>query len=130
MQDTKLSKNFTLEELACKGEDCCGGSSPFDGQSRLVAALQQLRDAIGRPLRITSGFRCVRHNGEIGGKMNSQHTRGGAVDVVPPPGMSVGQLAEAAETVAAFRRGGIGQYWAKGFVHVDVREDGPKRWAQ
>lgn len=43
-------------------------------------------------VQITSGFRTVEHNAEIGGAPGSLHTRGQAVDVVLPKGMTAEQL--------------------------------------
>ena len=53
-----LSKNFNRSEFACKGKNCCGHSAAVHPD--LVDALQALRDRIGKPLSITSGFRCNR----------------------------------------------------------------------
>ena len=48
---------------------------------RLVATtLDPLRDALGRPIRVTSGFRSVELNRAVDGAAQSQHTRGEAVD--------------------------------------------------
>lgn len=71
-----LSKNFSRKEFACK---CCGEAevSPF-----LVEQLQRLRDYTGEPVKITSGFRCAKHNAAVGGAINSQHLKGLAADIV------------------------------------------------
>ena len=74
-----LSKNFNRSEFACKGENCCGHSAPVHPD--LIEALQALRDRIGKPLSITSGFRCNRHNKAVGGAEQSFHTLGMAADV-------------------------------------------------
>ena len=46
--------------------------------------LQPLRDKIKRPMIITSGFRCPKVNFLAGGKANSQHSKGQAVDFYIP----------------------------------------------
>ena len=119
-----LSRNFDRSEFACKGEDCCGHSAPVHPD--LIESLQALRDRIGRPLSITSGFRCNRHNQTIGGEDHSFHTLGMAVDVVNPEGISPEQLATLAEGIDLFREGGIGIY--PSWVHLDVRKNGKARW--
>lgn len=45
--------------------------------------LQPLRDAIGKPLRISSGYRCTQLNAHprVGGSATSQHVTGEAADV-------------------------------------------------
>ena len=112
-----LTKNFSRSEFACRGENCCGNSAPID--SRLIEALQLLRDAINVPLVVTSGFRCRTHNAVIGGVTMSLHTIGQAADLLPPDGMSAEELAIAAGRIEAFASGGIGVYPT--FIHVDVR---------
>ena len=39
-----LSRNFDRSEFACRGDNCCGHSSPIDPD--LIAALQLLREPI------------------------------------------------------------------------------------
>jgi uncharacterized protein YcbK (DUF882 family) len=119
-----LSKDFSRSEFVCKGTDCCDGSAPV--HPALVTGLQELRDKVGGPLAISSGFRCRRHNAAIGGAQDSQHTLGMAADVRVPEGWTAERLAALAETVAVFRDGGIGIYPT--WVHVDVRTTGPARW--
>ena len=124
MLDEFLRPHFRRREFACKGGDnCCGGAAPVD--DRLVTGLQILRSIVNRPITITSGFRCVKHNASIGGSERSQHTLGKAADI-RCAGFTSEELAEAAERVDEFRDGGIGIY--QSFVHVDVRTDGQARW--
>lgn len=87
---------------------------------KLARALQELRDLIDKPIRITSGYRCTAHNAAVGGVSDSQHTQGLAADVTVQ-GMTPDQIAAAAARVAAFRQGGIGVYPEQGFTHLDVR---------
>lgn len=42
--------------------------------------LQPIRDKIGKPMIITSGYRCPQVNKLVGGAANSQHTKGQAAD--------------------------------------------------
>ena len=119
-----LSRNFDRSEFACRGDNCCGHSAPIDPD--LIAALQLLRDRIARPLTITSGFRCNRHNAAVGGADNSLHTLGMAADVIPPESISPEQMAAIAEEIDRFKNGGIGIY--PKWVHLDVRKNGKARW--
>lgn len=49
---------------------------------RLVEqVLDPLREAWGRPLRVTSGYRCPELNQAVGGVPHSQHTMGEAADI-------------------------------------------------
>ncbi len=122
-----LTRNFSRHEFACKGKQCCGHSAPV--LPELALGLQELRDRAGVPLVISSGFRCRTHNKAVSGTLESQHCLGTAADVVCPEGFTPKRLAQLAESIPAFRDGGIGVYPEEGFVHVDVR--GTKaRWGR
>ena len=76
---TKLTKNFRY------GEFWCNGIEPpvrYRGNiQKLADELQKLRDIVKRPIVITSGYRTVKHNKNIGGAKNSQHLYGKAADI-------------------------------------------------
>lgn len=113
-QNKQLTKNFNEREFACKH---CGQISIAQ---ELVQKLQQLRDQLGKPVTVTSGYRCPVHNRNVGGASQSRHMQGQAADIVVP-GVSPAQVARAAERVGF---GGVGRY--NTFTHVDV---GPaRRW--
>lgn len=111
----KLAPNFFDDEFKCK---CCGKLPPRGMKTLLIVLLQRLRDAVGKPLIINSGYRCPKHNKEVGGATHSQHVLGTAADVKVPPGLTVPQLAQIAAEVGF---DGIGRYIRQGFIHVDVR---------
>lgn len=48
---------------------------------KLMNAYQKLRIAFGKPLKINSGYRCQKHNIDEGGKPNSWHQLGHAIDI-------------------------------------------------
>ena len=56
-----------------------------DEEERLRAlvenTLDPLREAYGKPITVTSGFRCEQLNRAVGGAKNSQHMRGEAADI-------------------------------------------------
>lgn len=114
-----LSKNFSHKEFAC--HDGCGFDDP---DSRLVEALQRLRDMIGSPLIVVSGCRCAHHNAEVGGAGGSQHLLGKAADIKSST-LTPLELKSYAVQIPAFRDGGIGLYQT--WLHVDVRR-GAARW--
>ena len=87
----------------------------------LVRKLQQLRDRIGKPISITSGYRCPAHNRAVGGATQSQHLTGKAADITVK-GMAPAVVADHAEAVGF---GGIGRYAT--FTHVDTRSE-KARW--
>lgn len=108
-----LSRNFNRSEFACK---CGCGFNAVD--ENLVAALQGLRDSVGRPVGILSGLRCEKHNKNIGGAQGSMHVLGKAADIAVP-GMSPRELYRACEAIPVFLRGGVGIGFGR--FHVDVR---------
>lgn len=48
----------------------------------LITLLQQVRDGFGFPMKVTSGYRCPKHNKAVGGSDNSDHMQGKAVDIL------------------------------------------------
>ncbi len=66
-----LRKDFSAREFECPCAKCSrNGVVPTD---TVLDALQGVRDALGEPLRITSGVRCVAHNAAVGGAASSRH---------------------------------------------------------
>jgi uncharacterized protein YcbK (DUF882 family) len=115
------SVHFSDSELACKH---CGQNGCTDALKR---ALDQLRDTVGKPVIVHDAFRCDQHNATVSLVAKSQHPQGTAADV-SIPGLTLQEMYEAAKKVPAFFAGGIGVYESN-FIHVDVRENGPARWA-
>lgn len=50
---------------------------------RTASAFQLLREYFGKPILVNSAFRCQQHNASIGGKVNSYHMLGAAMDIRP-----------------------------------------------
>jgi uncharacterized protein YcbK (DUF882 family) len=74
-----MTKNFKLEEFACKS----GAPMPLSVRTnveRLAKNLQVLRDELKVPMTITSGHRSPEHNKKIGGATFSRHLMGDAAD--------------------------------------------------
>jgi hypothetical protein len=115
---TKLSENFNSIEFDCKGGSCCKATI-IDPQ--LVVYLQAIRDHFGKPITITSGFRCITHNQRVGGAVGSRHTKGDAADIVVK-GVAPKEVAKFAESIGIK---GIGLYETSAdghFVHIDTRD--------
>lgn len=80
-------KNFNCNEFRCP---CCG-QPDATGLPQVRANIEALvenvldpvRERLGMPIRVNSGYRCPKHNAEVGGVPRSQHMVGEAADVVP-----------------------------------------------
>ena len=116
--NTKLSANFNSSEFDCHGSGCCSSTLVDD---KLVTYLQQIREHFGKPVNISSGYRCATHNKNIGGATNSRHSKGQAADIYIS-GVAPAEIAKYAESIGIL---GIGLYETNSdgfFVHVDTRE--------
>lgn len=125
----QLSKNFTLNEFACKCTKCQANIGGTTINMRLVNAVQAYRDLVNKPVEILSGYRCPEYNKAIGGVGHSEHTTGEAVDL-RVRGLSLKAQYEAALKIDALNKSGIGVYPSEGFIHVDVNRTKPARWAR
>jgi len=74
--DFMIAPHFSLREFECR---CCGR---VQLSTRLVLLLEELRGQWGRPVVVTSGYRCEARNRQTGGSPASFHMRGQAVDIV------------------------------------------------
>ncbi len=95
--------------------------SMLDNVKLLAKNLQVLRDEIGKPIRVISGYRSPKYNRKIGGARKSQHMTAKAADI-KIKGMTP---AEVKRTIVRLIKegkmmsGGIGLY--RTFTHYDVR---------
>jgi zinc D-Ala-D-Ala carboxypeptidase len=92
---THLSEHFTLEELTESQTAMRRGldNTPDAEQVKALTALcenvlEPLRELLGCPLVVSSGFRSAAVNRRVGGTGKSQHCRGEAADL-KPVGISV-----------------------------------------
>lgn len=109
----KLTKNFQYCEWDCK----CG-CSPTKHDTELSNKMQILRDYVGKPILLTSPYRCPSHNKRVGGGSRSFHMDGKACDFIIE-GVNVWEIGKICEAIGF---NGIGVY-DDGYVHADVRPD-------
>ena len=116
----KLEENFSLSEFKCRD----GSNVPdelMDNVCLLAKNLQVLREHVGRPVRIISGYRSPKYNRKIGGAGKSQHMVAKAADI-KIKGMTPAEVkAVIVELIkeGKMHSGGIGLYTT--FTHYDVR---------
>jgi len=72
-----VTSHFKLSEFQCP---CCHRVML---DARLLMFLDAVRKEYGKPIRVTSGYRCACHNVRVGGKLLSKHTVGAAADITP-----------------------------------------------
>ena len=85
----KLTKNFSLEEMYRSdtarrlGIDNKPQTEEVVENLRALCleVLQPLRDHLGKPVVVSSGYRCKDLNRKVGGVENSQHLKGEAADI-------------------------------------------------
>lgn len=115
--------HFKRSELECS---CCGklptetGAMTEEDYRVFLNELELLRTSYGKPMLLTSAYRCQAHNDEIGGATNSRHLVGDAIDVAVS-GADAYQLIQLA---SAYGWNGIGVAQKGGgrFIHLDRRQ--------
>lgn len=108
-----LSGHFASNEFDCKCNYPSCQITYID--SDLIHYLEEKRVEIGKPFVIQSGFRCVLHNKDVGGKPGSIHMTGKAADISILNENMV-KIAEKFEDAD-----GLGRYPGRHFIHVDKR---------
>lgn len=108
----KVGKYFKVREFASKD-----GSQVVFIDSYLVSILDILRNKVGKPVYINSGYRTPTRNKEVGGAKYSYHMRGMAADI-RVEGMTARQIANKLNAIVP-EECGIIVY--KSWVHFDVR---------
>lgn len=119
-----LSDNFRYKEFF-SGDKKLGKRSiepPTKLLNKIILMaeeLQVVRDYIGSPIIITSGYRTPAWNKRVGGVKNSYHTQGIAIDI-RVNGMQPYDLAVYVSKLTEFK--GFGINIKKNFVHIDLRD--------
>ena len=116
-----MTKNFSKSEF-----DCSDGSEMniaiYHNMVKVANQLQILRNYIGKPITINSGYRSEEYNASIkGSSKKSQHVMGRAADIFVK-GMKPLEVHTTIELLidkGDMLQGGLGLY--KGFVHYDIR---------
>ena len=115
-----LTENFSLHEFRCKD----GSDVPedlMDNVTFLAENLQKLRDRLGVPNTIISGYRSPEYNKRCGGVKRSQHLLATAADIrvanhspADVQGIVISMIKD-----DEMHQGGVGVY--PSFLHYDVR---------
>lgn len=126
----QLTPHFTLAELTASNKAKALGidnTPPEELIPRLIRTaemLERIRELLGAPVMVTSGYRCSALNKAVGSASTSDHPQGHAADFVCPGYGSAYQVAKAlAPQVSVL---GIGQLILEGvqgkqWIHVSTR---------
>jgi len=126
----QLTPHFTLAELTASNKAKALGidnTPPEELIPRLIRTaemLERIRELLGAPVMVTSGYRCSTLNKAVGSASTSDHPQGHAADFVCPGYGSAYQVAKAlAPQVSVL---GIGQLILEGvkgkqWIHVSTR---------
>lgn len=109
----KVGQHFKVKEFACKD-----GSQVVFIDDHLVSILDILRNQVGKPVHINSGYRTPTRNKDVGGAKYSYHMRGMAADI-RINGMSAKEIANKLNAIVSPDECGIIVY--KSWVHLDTR---------
>lgn len=114
---TRVLSGFEIKTFDCH----CGGAycSKTIVNTKALALLRSLVNHFqgqGKIVTVTSAYRCLIHNRNVGGVSNSRHTVGDAIDVTVN-GIGPNAIADVAVSVGF---DGVGIYQS-GFVHCDTR---------
>ena len=117
--EANLTVNFKLSEFASRG-------TPVPQKYRanvkkLAQNLQVLRNKLGAPITVISGYRTLSHNQKVNGASKSQHLLAKAADI-QVKGYTPTQVYCAIENLirqGKMLQGGLGIY--RTFVHYDIR---------
>lgn len=117
---------FTAAEFICRGITCCGGTERMDED--FVLRLDDLRKALGKPLIVTSGYRCPEHNAAVSKTgRNGPHVSGKACDIAVFGRDTYTIIRLALERditgIGVFQKGPHGRR----FLHLDTLSDAPGR---
>lgn len=102
-------KYFTINEL-CKSSVASKKKIDNTPSNEIKANLERLinevldpiREEFGKPITVTSGYRCPKLNKEVGGQPNSFHLRGCAADIIGDTNAKTKEIFEIAKRLGKF----------------------------
>ena len=118
--------DFKAIEFRCKCSRC-KREAPNRMVKHFALRVQDLRERYGKPLTLTSAWRCKYHNSEKHKTTVGQHGRGLAVDIRVTDGAMAYQIQKLAFEMG-FTGIAYGEVNGVKFVHIDDRTGIPVSW--
>ncbi len=119
----KVTANFKSTEFDCKGSGCCTETvidESFVKQLQTFREYLNVRLGEGVSININSGYRCEKHNRDIGGSSTSKHCKGRAADIIVKQNGKTVDAKRVCCLAQDFGFDGI-EYIDSGALHVDNR---------
>lgn len=111
----RINTYLEQHEVDCKcNKDICTITLVSE---RNADAFEKTRFHFGKPVFVSSGFRCIVHNKREGGKLHSDHPKGDALDIFPEDPQDLVELFEIAENYYDY----CYIDFEKGFIHCSKR---------
>lgn len=118
----ELSRSSTAEKL---GIDNTPTPEIRAKLNTLISVLDKIREQYGKPIFVTSGYRCPELNKAVGGVNSSQHVKGEAADLVGRNDDETRKIFETAKAFGQFdqllyEKNSKGDIW----VHISYKASG------
>ena len=126
-ENKQLSQHFNSKEFECPCSKCDNDTQVIS--ENLIKKLELVRNDYGKPINVSSGYRCPAHNVEVGGAVDSAHVKGLAADLIPSL-ITLDDLDSLYESCYSIFDN-IGDGRRLKFVHVDDRPpkaSGKRHW--
>lgn len=119
---------FTLDELSCRGENCCEHQMLMD--PGFMQKIVRIRRLLGFPFAVTSAYRCPLHNSKVSHTgENGPHTTGHAIDIACWSDDAF-LIVKAAMDAGVFTGIGVNQRGNQRFVHLDdIKRERRRMWS-
>ena len=114
----QVTKNFNMSEMEFYDRV---PANLLEKAKEVLTNIQVLREALGAPISIMSGYRSPERNLQVGGSPKSQHMEGNATDLqckTKTP-LEMYTMVEKLIKEGKMKQGGLGIY--DGWIHYDVR---------
>lgn len=118
--DIQVTKNFNISELEFRAVI---PDQYLENAKNLLIEMQKVRDAIQKPIIITSGYRDSAYNESIGGATQSQHILACAADcyIKDMPIKEFHKIVRDGIKAQRWNFKGLG-FYDRGWIHVDIRK--------